>query len=226
MTYPQQGGYGPPQGGGYGPPQGGGYGPPPPPQGPGYGYPPPGPGGYGQYPPPRKSNTGLIVGVVGVVAAAVVALVLVLVLTGDDDDPSPNAGGDTSEDSGLPNGLPGPNGSGSGEDSGGSSGGGSGSSSGGGDASSPEGLATIAVEVIETQDEDLIDEYACSSGAASQLKAEMTQLAGLDVSADIHDVQESGDTARATIEMSLGSETEQFTVEMEKDGDTWCVSGI
>lgn len=217
MTYPQQGGYGPPQGGGYGPP--------PPPQGGGYGYPPPGPGGYGHYPPPKKNNTGLIVGVVGVVVVAVVALVLVLVLTGDDDDsPSKAGGGDTSEDSGLPNGIPGPNGGGSGSDSEGDSGGGSGSS--GGDASSPEALADVAVEVIETQDEDLIDEYACSSSAASQLKSELTLLQGMDASATVEDVQESGDTAQAMIEVTVQGESEGFTVEMEKDGAAWCVSGI
>ncbi|MBB4912060.1 hypothetical protein [Actinophytocola algeriensis] len=231
MTYPQQGGHGPPQGGGYGPPpppQGGGYGPPPPQQGGGYGYPPPGPGGYGQYPPPKKSNTGLIVGVAGVVVVAVVALVLVLVLTGDDDDSPPKAGGgDTSEDSGLPGGIPGPGGGGSGSDSGdGESSGSGGSSSSGGDSSSPEALADVVVEVIETQDEDLIDEYACSSSVASQLKSELSQLAGMDVSATVEDVQESGDTAQASIEISLGGETESFTAEMEQDVDAWCVTGI
>jgi hypothetical protein len=223
VTYPQQGGYGPPQGGGYGPP---------PPQGGGYGYPPPGPGGYGQYPPPKKNNTGLIVGIAGVVVVAVVALVLVLALTGDDDDSPPNAGNGTSEDSGLPGGIPGPNGGGSG--SGDSESGGSGSSdsesggsgSSGGDASSPEALADVVVEVIETQDEDLIDEYSCSSSAASQLKSELSLLAGLDVTATVEDVQESGDTAQASIAMSMDGETEGFTAEMEKDGDTWCVSGI
>jgi hypothetical protein len=231
VTYPQQGGYGPPQGGGYGPPppppQGGGYGPPPPPQGGGYGYPPPGPGGYGQYPPPKKNNTGLIVGIAGVVVVAVVALVLVLVLTGDDDDsPSKAGGGDTSEDSGLPNGIPGPNGSGDGENSGdsGDSDSGGGSSSGG--ASTPEDLADIVVEVIETQDEGLIDQYSCSSSDAAQLKTEMAQLEGLDATATVEDVQESGDTAQAMVEVSVGGQSEGFTVEMEKDGDAWCVSGI
>jgi len=217
VTYPPQGGYGPPQGGGYGPPQGGG----------GYGYPPPGPGGYGQYPPPKKSNTGLIVGIAGGVVVVVVALVLVLVLTGDDDSPS-KASGDTSEDSGLPNGIPGPNGgSGSGDSGDSSDSGDSGSSGGsGGSASTPEDLADVVVEVIETQDEDLIDENACSSSAASQLKSELSQLAGMDVSATVEDVQESGDTAQASIGISLGGETERFTAEMEKDGDAWCVSGI
>jgi len=226
VTYPQQGGYGPPQGGGYGPPppQGGGYGPPP--QGGGYGYPPPGPGGYGQYPPPKKNNTGLIVGIAGVVVVAVVALVLVLVLTGDDDDPPSNAGNGTSEDSGLPGGIPGPNGGGSGGDSGDSGSGDSSGGSSGGDASSPEALADVAVEVIETQDEDLIDEYACSSSAADELKLEMAQLQGLNAAATVEDVQEAGDTAQAMIEVTVGGQSEGFTVEMEKDGDAWCVAGI
>lgn len=224
VSYPQQGGYGPPQGGGYGPPQGGGY---PPPQGggypqqQGYGYPPPGPGGYGQYPPPRKNNTGLIVGITGVVVAAVVTLVLVLALNGDDDEPTQAGNNGTSEDSNLPNGIPGPNGGGSGDDS--DNGGGS-SSSGG--ASTPEDLADLVVQVVETQDEDLIDQYSCSSSGADQLKQELSQIAGMQVSASVEDVQESGDTAQASIEVSLGGQTESFTAEMEKDGDNWCVSGI
>jgi hypothetical protein len=223
VSYPQQGGYGPPQGGGYGPPQGGGYGPPQ-----GYGYPPPGPGGYGQYPPPRKNNTGLILGITGAVVAVVVALVLVFALTGDDDGPS-TANGDTgtSEDSNLPNGIPGPNagGAGSADASESDSGGGSGGGSSGG-ASSAADLADIVVEVIETQDEDLVDEYACDSGAASQLKSELSLLAGMNVSATVEDVQEAGDTAQAAIDVDLGGQTESITAEMEKDGDAWCVSGI
>ncbi len=215
MSYPQQGGYGPPQGGGYGQPQGGGYGPPQ-----GYGYPPPGPGGYGHYPPPRKNNTGLILGITGAVVAVVVALVLVLTLTGDDDEPSTaNGDGGTSEDSNLPGGIPGPNAGGA--DSGESGGG---SSSEG--ASTAQGLADLVVEVVETQDEELIDEYACTSSGADQLKSELSQLAGMSVSASVADVQESGDTAQAMIDISLGGETESFTAEMEKDGDAWCVSGI
>ncbi|MGB3439066.1 MAG: hypothetical protein WBA97_09980 [Actinophytocola sp.] len=221
MTYPQQGGYGAPQGSGY---------PPPPPQNGGYGYPPPGPGGYGQYPPPRKDNTGLIIGVAGAVVVAVVALVLVLVLTGDDDSPS-RAGDGTSEDSGLPGGIPGPNGPGGGDfggssDSDSDSDSDSGGGSSGGGAATPEDLADIVVEVIETQDEDLIDEHACSSSAADQLKTELTRIEGMDVSATVEDVQESGDIAQASIEISLGGEKESFTAEMEKDGDIWCASGI
>jgi hypothetical protein len=165
------------------------------------------------------------------VVVAVVALVLVLVLTGDDDDPPSNAGNDTSEDSGLPGGIPGPNGGGSGGDSGDSGSGDSGSgdsggSSSSGDASSPEALADVAVEVIETQDEDLIDQYACSSSAADELKLEMAQLQGLNASATVEDVQEAGDTAQATIDVTVGGQSEGFTVEMEKDGDAWCVAGI
>lgn len=220
VSYPQQGGYGPPQGGGYGPPQGGGYppqgggyGPPQQPQG--YGY----PQGYGQYPPPRKNNTGLIVGITGVVVAAVVTLVLVLALNGDDDKPS-QAGDGTSQDSNLPNGVPGPNAGGSGD----SGNGGSSGSSGG--ASTPEDLADVVVQVVETQDEDLIDQYACSSSGADQLKQELSQIAGMQVSASVEDVQESGDTAQASIEVSFSGESQSFTAEMEKDGDNWCVSGI
>lgn len=202
MTYPQQQG---------------GYGPPPPPGG-GYGYPPPAPGGFGQYPPPRKNNTGLIVGVVGIVLVAVVALVLVLVLTADDDS-STTGGSDTSEESGLPNGIPGPNG--------GDSGDGEGGDDPGGGASSPEVLADLAVEVIETQDEDLIDEHACSSGDASRMKSDLARLEGLDAAATLDGVHESGDSAQATVVVLVGGESEAvLTVDMENDGDTWCVSGI
>lgn len=208
MTYPQQGGY-----------------PPPPPPGGGYGYPPPAPGGYGQYPPPRKNNTGLIVGVVGVVMVAVVALVLVLVLTGDDDS-STAGGNDTSEESGLPNGVPGPGGDGSGDGSGDGEGGGEGGGDGGG-ASSPEVLADLAVEVIETQDEDLIDEHACSSGDAARMKTDLARLNGLDAAATLDDVHESGDSAQATVVVLVGGESEAvLTVDMENDGGAWCVSGI
>jgi hypothetical protein len=87
-------------------------------------------------------------------------------------------------------------------------------------------ISDVIVEVIETQDEDLIDEHACSGSAASQLTSELCQLAGMAVSATVGDVQESGDTAQASIEMSLGGQTEGFTAEMEKDGDAWCVSEI
>jgi hypothetical protein len=231
VSYPQQGGYGPPQGGGYGPqpPQGGGYGPP---TQQGYGYPPPGPGGYGygHYPPPRKNSTGLIVGIAAAVVVVVVAVVLVIVLTGDDSDGGNTAADkSTSGDSNLPNGIPGPNGGGSGggdsgdSDSGDSDSGSSGSTSASG---SPEALADIVVDVVENQDEDLIDQHSCTSSAAAQLKSELSQVAGMDVSATVEDVQETGDTAQASIQLSLDGQTEGFTVEMEKDGDAWCVSGI
>ena len=158
------------------------------------------------------------------------ALVLVLTLTGNDDSQKAGGDGGTSEDSGLPGGVPGPNGSGSGEDSGDSPAAGDSSGGGGrggsGGVSTLEGLADLVVEVGETQDEDLIDEHACSSGDAAQLKSELSQLAGVDVSATVEDVRESGDTAQASIEMSLSGQTEGFTAEMEKDGGAWCVSEI
>jgi hypothetical protein len=89
--YPQQptGGYPPPAGGypqqptgGY-PPPAGGYGTQQ------YGYGQQQPGGYGNYPtpePPKKSNTGLIVGIVGglVVIAAALAVLFLVVLKKDD----------------------------------------------------------------------------------------------------------------------------------------------
>lgn len=216
MSYPQQGGYGPPPQGGYGPPPQGGYYPPQ--QG---GY--PGPGGY--YPPPKKNNTGLIIGVGGVVLVAVIALVLVLVLTGGDDDDKKTAG----DKPGNSQGIPGPNGS-SDDDSGSSdSGSDSGSdegSGGSGGSGSPEALADAVVDVIENQDADAIDDLACNAADADELKSELAKLAGLDVSASVEGVDESGDTAQATIEMQAGGQSEGFTIEMENQGGAWCASGI
>jgi len=216
VTYPQQGGYGPPQGG-YGPQQGG-YPPPgyPPP-----GYPPPGPGGYGQYPPPKKNNTGLIVGIASAVVVVVVAVVLVIVLTGDDDKDT--AGKDTAGGNGESVEVPGPNM----PKPGGSGDSGSGSDSGsGGSGETPQSLADAVVDIIETQDADAIDPLACTSGDADELKSELSKLEGMDVSATVEDVQESGDTAQASIQMQAGGQSEGFTIEMAKQNDSWCASGI
>jgi hypothetical protein len=214
VTYPQQGGYGPPQGG-YGP-QPGGYPPP--------GYPPPGPGGYGQYPPPKKSNTGLIVGIVSAIVVVAVAVVLVVVLTNGDDDK--DTAGDNDSGSGESVEIPGPNmpkPGGSGSDSGSDSGG---SDSGSGSADSPQALADSVVDIIETQDAGAIDPLACNSNDAGELKSELSKLAGMDVSATVEDVQESGDTASASIKMRAGGQSEGFTVEMAKQDGSWCASGI
>lgn len=161
------------------------------------GYPPPPGYGHHQYPPPRKNNTGLIVGVTGIVLAAVMAVVLVLVLTGDDDDPPAAQNAGHTKDTA------------------------------GDGTSSPEALAGLAVEVIETQDGDLIEEHACTAADARRMKTDLTRLDGLDASATLDDVRESGDRAQAVVEVSIGGEAEAvLTVDMETDGDTWCVSGI
>lgn len=212
MSYPQQGGY---------------YAPPP-------AYPPPGGGGYGP-PPPRRNNTALIVGVVAVVVVAIVAVVLVVVLTGGDDDKD-TAGGNGS----LP--APGavvPGGSGSGgsdsggSGSGGSDSGGSDSGSDGGDSKSgdggpsPEAMADEVVRVVEQHDTDTIRRYACTEQEADDLYSELARLDGVEVSATVNDVEKSGDTAQASITMSAGGQSEDFTVEMAHNDDgLWCVTGI
>lgn len=218
MTYPQQGGYGPPQGGPG--PQQGGYGPPPP------GYPPQ--GGYGGYPPgPPKNNTGMIVGVLVAVVAVVAAVVLVIVLNSGDDDPK-NKAGDSGNSDGGGNPqveIPGPNMPGEGGDSGDSGSGDSGNSAG---SSSPEEVADAAATIIETNDTDLVDDLACTSAQAEELKAQMGELPpGMGIEATATDVQTSGNTASATIELTAEGASDSFTLEMESpDGDTWCVSGI
>ncbi|OLF10159.1 hypothetical protein BLA60_17080 [Actinophytocola xinjiangensis] len=170
----------------------------------------------------------MIAAFVGVVVVAAVTVVLVLTLGGDDDDSTADGGGGggdtTSEGSDLPNGLPGPNGGGSGGS--GDSGGGSGSSGGSGGDASPDQLAELVVEVIETRDEDIIDEHACSPGDADRMKSDLAQLQGMDASASVDDVQEAGDVARAMIELSMSGEgTATIVAEMEND-DGWCVSAI
>ncbi len=89
-SQPPTGGYPPPAGGYPQQPTSGGY--PPPAGGYGtqqYGYGQQQPGGYGNYPtpePPKKSNTGLIIGIVGglVVIAAALAILFLVVLKKDD----------------------------------------------------------------------------------------------------------------------------------------------
>ena len=204
-------------------PQHGGYGAPPP------GYPPP-----GMYPPPKKSNTGVIVGVVGAAVAVVLAVVLVVVLTGGDDDKDTASGG-------LPDPTavaPGPNlpkGSGGGSDEGSDSsgsdsgsdsdGGGSGGSGDGGP--SPEAMADEVVRVVEQHETETIRRYACTEQQAADLYSELARLDGVEIDAEVNDVQKSGDTAQASITMSAAGQSEDFTVEMAKNDDgLWCVTGI
>lgn len=160
------------------------------------------------------------------------ALVLVLTLSGDDDDSSTADGGGTSQDSELPNGIPGPNGGDSGGGDSGGGGGGSGETEGGGGSegdgvSTPEALADLVVEVIETQDEDLVDEHACSSSDASRMKTDLAQLEGLSASGEVDEVDVSNDRAEAVVSLSIGGQPEAtLTADMELDGDAWCVSDI
>lgn len=231
MTYPPQqgGGYPPPQGGGgYDPQQQAGYGQ----QGYGQqpqGYPPQG-GGYGQppgYPPPQKNNTPMIIGIVAGVLVVALAVVLIVVLTGDDDDKKASGDKDTSQQAPGDIDVPGPNGptggdtgdSGDTEDSGGGSG-----SSGGLDS-----LAEDVVTIIESQDYDAIDDLACSSSDASSLKSELSNLEGLDVTATVDDATDFGDgTGSIYIILEESSEglTENFTVEAEESGSSWCAKGV
>jgi hypothetical protein len=206
LSYPQQGGYGPPT----------------------PGYPPPGPGGYGPYgpyPPPKK-NTGAIVAFAGVVVVAVVAVVLVIVLTGGDDDKETASGGNESASGNESVSTPAftePGDPDSG-DSSGSDGGDSGSGDGG---PSPEAMADEVARVVEQHDTGTIRRYACTEEQAADLYSELARLDGVQVSATVNDVQKSGDTAQASITMSAGGQSEDFTVEMAKNDDNlWCVTGI
>ncbi|MFL6125383.1 hypothetical protein [Actinophytocola sp.] len=212
-------------------PQQGGYGAPPP------GYPPPG-GGYGPYPPPRRRSTGAIVGFVGVVVVAVVAVVLAVVLTGGDDGKATAGGTGSVHTSGAA--LPGGSNGGSqhgGTDSSGSNDGGSDEGSDGGSdggdggtgdgGPSPEAMADEVVRVVEQHDTETIRRYACTEQEAADLYSELSRYDGIQLSATVNDVQKSGDTAQASITMSAGGHSEDFTVEMAKnDGGLWCVTGI
>ena len=201
MSYPQGPQYGYPQ-------QQPGY---PAPQG---GYPQPGgyPPGYPPPQPPRKNNTGLIVTLAGVAAAAVIALVLVLTLSGKDDTTNTADAGTVKpgSDGNAPAAtLPGktkPSGAGS--------------SSGGARA-----LAEKAISIIESHSTSQIDSLACSSTAASELKRELGKVP-VGATATLTDVKETGTQAQAFMKVSMGSQSESFTMEMKQDGSKWCVSGI
>lgn len=192
------------------PPQG--YGPPPP------GYPPPGPGGYGPYPPgppPRRNNTGVIVGFVGIVVVAILAVVLAVVLTGGGDKETASGTQGTTESGSDSE-------SGSGSDSDSSSG--SGSGDGG---PSPEAMADEVVRVVEHHETETIRRYACTEQEAADLYGELARLDGVEVSASVTGVRKSGDTAQASIKMTAGGQSEDFTVEMARnDAGLWCVTGI
>jgi hypothetical protein len=169
----------------------------------------------------------MIVGVLVAVVAVVAAVVLVIVLNSGDDDPK-NKAGDSGNSDGGGNPqveIPGPNMPGEGGDSGDSGSGDSGNSAG---SSSPEEVADAAATIIETNDTDLVDDLACTSAQAEELKAQMGELPpGMGIEATATDVQTSGNTASATIELTAEGASDSFTLEMESpDGDTWCVSGI
>ncbi|RSM68143.1 hypothetical protein DMH04_47520 [Kibdelosporangium aridum] len=214
MSYPQGPQYGgyqqQPQPGGY--PQQQGYPPQP-------GYPPP-------YPPPQKNNNALVIALAGVAAAAVIALVLVLALSGKDDEGGGTASG-TSEEARPPGApdvtIPGPNAGnrpsgGSRPSSGGGSGGGAG-------APSPEALAEAAADVIQSRSTGAIDQLACSSTAASELKREVSRVPA-GTTAQVQGVTNSGSTAQARIGMDMNGQTQTITLEMRKNGSKWCASGI
>jgi hypothetical protein len=215
MSYPQGPQYGQPQ-------QQPGY----PQQQPGYpaqqgDYPQPGgyPPGYPPPPPPGKNNTALIVTLAGVAAAAVIALVLVLTLSGKDESTNTADSGTIKPGGGnVPAAtLPGPGKTRS-------SGAGSGSA-GSGSAGSARALAEKAVSVIESHSTSLIDGLACTSTAASQLKRELGKVP-VGATATLTEVKESGTQAQAFMKVSMGSQSESFTMEMQQDGSKWCVSGI
>jgi hypothetical protein len=103
-------------------------------------------------------------------------------------------------------------------------------SSGGGSGDggpSPEAMADEVVRIIEQHDTDTVRRYACTEQEADDLYSELARLDGVQISAEVNDVTKSGDTAQASITMSAGGQSDDFTVEMAKnDGGLWCVTGI
>jgi hypothetical protein len=207
MTYPQ----GPQQPyGGY-PQQQPGY----PPQ---QGYPQQ-PGGYPGYPPPpKKKNTGLIVALSAVGAAAVIAVVLVLVLSGKDDS---NPSADTGTGTGKPDiSVPGPN-VGGGKNTGGSkpSGGSTGGSTG------ARELAEQAVEIINSHDASAMAGLTCDSNATKELTQALGTLPP-SATATLGDVREQGTYAQAMIKVTMSGKSQTVSLEMSKHGSKWCAAGL
>ena len=170
------------------------------------------------YPPPRKNNTGLIVGILGGVVVVVLAVVLVIVLANDDKGGANGLDNDTRPSGpGLPNGSAG-DGDSSDDNSGGA---------GGDGGPSPEAMADEVVRIVEQHDTETIRRYACTEQEAADLYHELARLDGVEIDAEVKDVTKSGNTAQASITMSAGGQTEEFTAEMMKnDGGLWCVTGI
>jgi hypothetical protein len=182
----------------------------------------------------------VIVGIAAVVVVAIVAVVLAVVLAGGDDDSKDTASGTGSAPGpaatvpgGSGPGGSGPGGSGSGDSSGsdegdsgsGDSGSGDGESGDGGP--SPEAMADEVARVVEQHDSDAIQRYACTEQQAAELNSELARLDGIEISAEVTDVQTSGDTAQADITMSAAGQSENFTIEMAQNDDgLWCVTGI
>lgn len=198
QAYPQQGypqGY--PQTGAYTPP--GGY---------------PQPGGYPPPQPPKK-NTGLIVALAALGAAAVIAVVLVIVLSGK-DDPTPAADGGT----GKPDvSLPGPNvggkNTGGSKPSGGSTGGSTGARE----------LAEQAVNIINSHDPSGMAGLTCDSNATKELTQAMGTLPA-SATATLGDVKEQGTYAQAMIKVTVSGKSQTVSLEMAKHGSKWCAAGI
>jgi hypothetical protein len=203
-------------------PQYGGY----PPQQPGYqqqqgypqqhgGYSPP---GYPQ--PPRKNNTGLIVALAGVAAAAVIALVLVLVLSNKDDSGnSADPGKPGLGNGGVPGAtVPGPGKVGVGAKP-------TGGSGGSGASGSARALAEKAIEIINAHSTSQIASLTCDSNATKELTNALSTLPS-SATAELTDVKESGDYGQAFITISANGQTRKVTMEMAQHSGKWCAAGL
>jgi len=182
--------YGPPQA--YGPQGPQGYGPP--------GYGPPGqvpPPGYGG-PPPRKSNPGLIVGIVSAVVVLAVLGITGFVAPGfflsDDGDSSASSGS-------------GDNGSGG---------------AAGQDAGGAQAVADSLISALVSHDTNTLNQLGCPDISAGAL--ELIEYSGDVSTAQLSgEVRETGDRAEAPFTASaFDGSTGNFVAILAKRADGWC----
>lgn len=173
---------------------------------------PQGPYQGGSYPPPYPPRRGTMAPVYllgGIAAAVALALALVLALSGKDSPSSvelrPVSGSNVPGPNAPVATLPGPKADRPGDTS--------------------AALAEKAAEIIERRASTEIDELACSSTAASELRRELAKVpAGSRASVD--DVRETMSQAQAKITLTMDGRTQAITLEMKYVGSAWCASGI
>jgi hypothetical protein len=167
------------------------------PQGPYDGYPPP----Y----PPRRNKRAVAYVLGGIAAAVAITLALVLALSGQDSPTHvelkpvsvPNVPVAT---------LPGPN-------------------AGVRPGDNAIALAAKAAAIIEQGATSEIDELACTSTAASELRDEVTKIP-TGSRASVDDVRETMSQAQARITLTMNGQEQTVTLEMKYVDSHWCASGI